>query len=52
MEFHRRVRESYLDLARAHPQRIRLVDAAGSIEEVHQRVIALLKNRFPLLAWS
>jgi dTMP kinase len=52
MEFHRRVRESYLDLARAHPQRIRHVDAAGSIEEVHQRVLAVLKSRFPLLPWS
>jgi dTMP kinase len=52
MEFHRRVRETYLALAQAHPQRIRVLDATGSIEEVHQRVLAVLKTAFPNLAWS
>ena len=37
-EFHKRVRESYLKLAAAHPERIRMVDGRGSITEVSQRV--------------
>ena len=48
-EFHRRVREAYLELAAAHPQRIRIVDASGDIGEVHRRVLALVGARYPAL---
>ena len=37
-EFHKRVREAYLKLAAAHPERIRIVDGRGSIREVSERV--------------
>ena len=37
-EFHKRVREAYLKLAAAHPERIRIVDGRGSISEVSERV--------------
>jgi dTMP kinase len=37
-EFHRRVREAYLEFARKAPERIRVIDAAGSVEEVAARV--------------
>ncbi len=37
-EFHRMVREAYLDLARKEPGRIRVIDAQGSLEEVAARV--------------
>jgi dTMP kinase len=50
MEFHQRVREAYRGLAAASPQRIRTVDAAGSIQEVHARVLAVLSKAFPALA--
>ena len=37
-EFFERVRTSYLDLARRHPQRFVVIDASGSEEEVGQAV--------------
>lgn len=47
--FFERVRTAYLDLAKAHPKRIRLVDASGSQEEVQKRVAAILE---PLIVGS
>ncbi|MCI0568447.1 MAG: dTMP kinase [Acidobacteria bacterium] len=49
MEFHRRVREAYLNLAATCPQRIRVVDAAGSVDQVHERVLSILKKAFPAM---
>ena len=37
-EFHTRVRDAYLDLAATHRERIRLVDALGSREDVAERI--------------
>ncbi len=34
-EFHMRVREAYLQLAAAEPERVRVIDATKSIEETH-----------------
>lgn len=34
IEFHEKVREGFLEIARAEPQRFRIIDAARSIEEV------------------
>ena len=39
LEFHERVRAGYLDLVREEPARVIVVDAAGEIPEVQQRVI-------------
>jgi dTMP kinase len=39
LEFQRRVAEAYERLARSDPGRIKVVDADGSVEEVHARVI-------------
>ena len=44
--FHRRVRDGYRALAQAHPERIKVVDASRSIQQIHQRIIALVE---PLL---
>ena len=41
-EFHRRVREGFLHLAEHEPARVRVVSAAGSPEEVFDRVLAEL----------
>lgn len=36
--FHTRVRESYLKIAAAEPERVRVVDASGSVQETHKKV--------------
>lgn len=41
-EFHRRVREGFLELARREPGRVRVVDAAGEPGEVFHRLLAEL----------
>ena len=42
--FHARVRNAYLQLARRWPQRIRLVDASDSPDQVHPRLADLLDS--------
>jgi dTMP kinase len=42
LRFYRRVREGYLALAAAEPQRYRVVDAGGSEDEVARRVTEVL----------
>src|SRR6185503_10116145 len=37
-EFHARVRDAYLDIARAEPERVKLVDASGPVENTQERV--------------
>jgi dTMP kinase len=37
-EFHTRVREAYLDLAKKEPERFRIVTTSGPVEETHERV--------------
>lgn len=45
-QFHRRVREGFLTLARTHPERIKVIDAAQSPEEIHREIVGLVE---PLL---
>ena len=44
LEFHKRVREAYLDLAAQWPQRIQIVPASGTPEEVFSRIALLLDS--------
>jgi len=37
-DFHARVREAYLRIADAEPERVRIIDTSGPVEETHQRV--------------
>jgi dTMP kinase len=41
-DFHERMREGYLKLAKEQPSRIRVVDAGGAVEETHSRVMDLV----------
>jgi dTMP kinase len=43
-KFFERVREAYLELARAEPGRIRIINAAGTVEEVRKAVAAVLES--------
>jgi dTMP kinase len=46
-DFHRRVRQGYEELWQAEPERIRRVDASGTVEEVERSVEAALGGRLP-----
>ncbi len=41
-EFHSRVRAAYKEIARTAPDRVRLIDAAGSVQETHARVMEIV----------
>lgn len=45
LDFHHRIREGYLRLARENDQRIRIVDASGTIAQVAQRVESTVLGR-------
>ena len=45
-EFHRKVRQGYLEQVAAHPDRYKKVDAGLPPEEVWKSVVAVLKQRF------
>lgn len=44
LEFFRRVRQGYCDIARGEPERFRIVDGRGGIAEVHQRVLGIMDD--------
>lgn len=46
ISFHNRVRTAYLKLLDDHPERIRLVDAGQSMEEVLIDSLAIIKDKF------
>ncbi len=47
--FHERVREGFLAIARAEPERVCLIDAAQDIEAVHAAVLTGVRQRLPAL---
>jgi dTMP kinase len=44
IDFHNKVRNGYLTIARKHPERVKIVDAKGSIEDVHFRIRQHIKH--------
>jgi dTMP kinase len=44
LTFHERVRAGYLELAREEPDRFVVLDARGSVPEVHQRVVLAVRR--------
>lgn len=47
LSFREKVRDGYLKVADAHPDRIRVLDATASVEQLHQEVMALLSACLP-----
>lgn len=47
LRFHRRVREGYLAMAAAEPERFTIIDANGTIDEVFERTLETLRRRAP-----
>lgn len=46
MEFHHRLRDGYLDIARHEPERCRVIDARGAIEAVQAALRRTVAERF------
>lgn len=44
IEFHKRVRNGYLEIAKKNPQRIKVVDASQAIEDVQRDVIKIVEE--------
>ncbi|MEJ2314214.1 MAG: dTMP kinase [Nitrospirota bacterium] len=44
ISFHEKVRKAFLDIQRAEPERVKLVDATGTVEEVHGRVVKVVRE--------
>ena len=45
MEFHKKVYQGYLDLAKKYPQRFIVIDASGEKEQTHSKIISALKEK-------
>ncbi len=45
-EFHTKVRNGYLELAKQEPERIKVIDATKSIDEIHNEVIEIFTKKF------
>jgi len=43
--FHEKVRQGYLEIARAEPQRFCILDASQDVELVHEQVLTILKEK-------
>jgi dTMP kinase len=46
ISFHRAIRKGYLALAESAPQRVRIIDASGSVDDVFDRIRVLLETWF------
>jgi dTMP kinase len=46
LAFFEAVRQGYLDLARAHPERIHLIDASDGIDEIEQTLWLRCRKQF------
>lgn len=46
VEFFNRVRKGYLELAKQEPERIRVLDATKSIEDIHNEVVKIISELY------
>lgn len=49
LAFHQKVRQAYLKLAQAEPNRIKTIDATAPFETVVAQTVAVLKQSYPTL---
>lgn len=47
-EFHERLRQAFLDIAKRNPERTRVIDASGSEDQVAEAIFAAVSRRFDL----
>ena len=48
LEFHEKLRQAFLDIARRHPERCRVIDAGGSEDQVAEAILTAVSRRFDL----
>ena len=48
LEFHKRLRQGFLEIAKKEPERCVVIDASKSIEEQHKEVVKIISERFGL----
>ena len=46
LEFHKALRQGYLELAKNNPERIKVINADDTIENIHKKCIELIKGFF------
>lgn len=44
VEFFERVRKGFLEIAKQEPERVKVIDAAASIEDIHKKVVELVNR--------
>ena len=44
LEFHKKVRQEFLFLAERYPDRIKVIDASQTVEEINSQIIDIIKN--------
>ncbi len=49
-EFHEKLRQAFLDIAKRSPERCRVIDASGTEEQVAEAIFAAVSRRFDLYA--
>ncbi|MCF7873969.1 MAG: dTMP kinase [Candidatus Omnitrophica bacterium] len=50
LPFHKKLRTGFLKLAKAEPERIKVIDASGSLDQIYQRVKeVLIKERISII---
>jgi dTMP kinase len=47
-DFHEKLRQAFLDIAKRHPERCRVIDAGGSQDEVAEAILTTVSRRFDL----
>jgi dTMP kinase len=47
-EFHEKLRQAFLEIARRNPDRCRVIDAGGSEDEVAEAIFTAVSRRFDL----
>lgn len=48
VQFHKKVREGFLEIARKHPDRIVRIEANQTADEIHRQIVHILNKRFSL----
>jgi dTMP kinase len=48
LEFHRRVRAAYLEIGAREPDRLKIIPATGTIEEIYQLMIEIVRKKFEI----